>query len=1540
VILLSTQQGPRREAPPVQILKPSTGEPTAPLIVDLAYLRRYFCEDSTGYYSAIRYAAGDKSDPNLRLKVTNGTRLHAEVCLLASHKQNDQKNDEKFFMLAPGDSIDLFTRNGSFWLFRAESGEVLGMAEGAKQPPRTYLPLYQQMQSEWFRVPFDPYTITETFRDAAREYAAKPRYASDSKVHQGIADVKVIGERRSTTPGPDDRMFMSTAVVGWNNTKTPDDPFNPKAPQPETFNGLANRVVKDVEIAGCVLRWNAENQILKEHYGEFVSDVRNLTIFADHMIVDDHLWFPGTNVTIYARRLTISESGSITTTPVKHPHHARSEYLIPNPDDPALPGIPADVDGKPTYRAASGRNGQRAGNITLIVCEIIDRNRRTAIFNASGGKGQNAEQGGLRAASPDSRDLPTFTLGEIASQIRLQTFFAGDARDAKRDPAWDDWIASSTVNLNGKQVPLRDHAKASIVSWEIWFVKVNGDDFSKGVDGYELSRQTSSSPKNVWYSVSSRFEPLKDIGAINWEFANCQAALSGYPGRGPYPGGWPGDGGDGATITSRFGGAQLDPLQCHVLPGQHGDPTPPVDGTAPRGPQPAYHLRLVRFERRWEGVDAVTNLKSLLADKSELRNVSVARRDQAPGFFITGDGRDFSSLRVNCGEREGHSKRGQCINEQKTDDLSWMRPAALSATLDYARLSFRNGFREEAAAAIHPYLKIATSSSRSLASLECQALLQTAVHMHSNLMQNLDYYGNPPGWVPRLNALSNLTALKAILENTYETWYFADKLLRDYEVLEDQRKMSQNMSAALTGESQNAAIQLEAAYRRIPGAVAGLVQTNDRVQGVKTDIDTLENIAKENAISQLEIDKVGRGLLKLAGGVAKAVPIGQPIVGLGGSLLTAASIVDFKGEDPFASGKQAIDNFATSVNMVITDKTDLLVDTLTSDMKKQVSAKQSLVTKLTTQIANDEKLKASSFADTEKTWKDFKKDELAKIAEHLKEINDQISTVGEKKPKQHEIEAAQGLQRQLLAQKAVLDEKRRVPLHQQLAEYRKQQFDLLTEAHRLANAENAVLKEVAQKSRQARGRAPGSTAMLDVNDQLAVAQSALESKQSALDQQKGNATDLMANLGGIGAGLSDIGDAILSMAKPISPDDPAVRRLTGEILVKDSYLNSRGRELASKLSDVMEEKKTKAEAILKCQAVANRALSTLSTNLATQSALSNERQSLNRALNPAVKSYLQQARRRAQDALSEAIYWFVKSYQYEFLKDVQDSFYNFDRWAEQIKQSEEEKARAQPGNGLPATDVARSVILEKSDFMRVGAEVFRLEHQNLGEELLAERQKRAPSQQGDYKDCILDRSSGNQKEIAMLDSLSNGECVFHWIDDFDKGSFDWDNARVIDVKLAAIRVKTNNPRLTLTIRIEQTGDMIIAKSVGTAREHYVFRPAPEDEPIGWQFQYNHEGGQGKIDPSGPDDGLGKALQELISEKLANLKDYKPALFSKYQIRITDLPTPDKGISVKIDRLKLGVRLSQGWSHSSSNAQPPGSGVGAAPSAPATGATRT
>ena len=26
------------------------------------------------------------------------------------------------------------------------------------------------------------------------------------------------------------------------------------------------------------------------------------------------------------------------------------------------------------------------------------------------------------------------------------------------DETWDEWIASSTVNLNGKHAPLRDHA--------------------------------------------------------------------------------------------------------------------------------------------------------------------------------------------------------------------------------------------------------------------------------------------------------------------------------------------------------------------------------------------------------------------------------------------------------------------------------------------------------------------------------------------------------------------------------------------------------------------------------------------------------------------------------------------------------------------------------------------------------------------------------------------------------------------------------------------------------------------------------------------------------------------------------------------------------------------------------------------------------------------------------------------------------------------------------------------------------------------------
>src|SRR5207237_158372 len=104
----------------------------------------------------------------------------------------------------------------------------------------------------------------------------------------------------------------------------------------------------------------------------------------------------------------------------------------------------------------------------------------------------------------------------------------------------------------------------------------------------------------------------------------------------------------------------------------------------------------------------------------------------------------------------------------------WAQPAAMAAVLSYARTAFRNGFREDAERALAPYCDVSITKPDAIAkcSAEVRMAFASMTALYNNLALDLDYYVNPPGWVPRLNALSNLSVLKTVREAAYETYYF------------------------------------------------------------------------------------------------------------------------------------------------------------------------------------------------------------------------------------------------------------------------------------------------------------------------------------------------------------------------------------------------------------------------------------------------------------------------------------------------------------------------------------------------------------------------------------------------------------------------------------------------------------------------------------------------------------------------------------------------------------------------------------------------
>jgi hypothetical protein len=93
----------------------------------------------------------------------------------------------------------------------------------------------------------DLHPLTDEFRQIREAYEKLPAESAFSLL-------RLIGERRKSTPGPDDQMFLTATTVRQDFSKA-------------TFNGLKNRTLRDVEIAGPLLRWSGSNRILANYYG-------------------------------------------------------------------------------------------------------------------------------------------------------------------------------------------------------------------------------------------------------------------------------------------------------------------------------------------------------------------------------------------------------------------------------------------------------------------------------------------------------------------------------------------------------------------------------------------------------------------------------------------------------------------------------------------------------------------------------------------------------------------------------------------------------------------------------------------------------------------------------------------------------------------------------------------------------------------------------------------------------------------------------------------------------------------------------------------------------------------------------------------------------------------------------------------------------------------------------------------------------------------------------------------------------------------------
>jgi hypothetical protein len=144
-----------------------------------------------------------------------------------------------------------------------------------------------------------------------------------------------------------------------------------------SFNGMPRSVLKKVTISGMTIKF--DSSLRKTSRLELMlgrEDIREIEIIADRVLVAKPVRFPQSNVVIRARELEFQAEGCIDTTPKFYEKRAKD--------------VTYDAKNKSFERGEAGKHGDNAGNITLLVGDMIfpkDEAKKHLIACGSNGQG-------------------------------------------------------------------------------------------------------------------------------------------------------------------------------------------------------------------------------------------------------------------------------------------------------------------------------------------------------------------------------------------------------------------------------------------------------------------------------------------------------------------------------------------------------------------------------------------------------------------------------------------------------------------------------------------------------------------------------------------------------------------------------------------------------------------------------------------------------------------------------------------------------------------------------------------------------------------------------------------------------------------------------------------------------------------------------------------------------------------------------------------------------------------------------------------------
>ncbi|MBI5091880.1 MAG: hypothetical protein HZB26_05470 [Candidatus Hydrogenedentes bacterium] len=581
--------------------------------------------------------------------------------------------------------------------------------------------------------------------------------------------------------------------------------------------GSEQRFAKRLQISGKTVVFDKDSGNLYAVHNDR-TDIAELTISAETLIIRDPLHFPQTNVTIRARELRFEDKDGVTedqrarliTTPLTNEQIPSGAQLGPN--------IYSAADDVP---AANGVAGLKAGDIAVKIASFFATptplKSATPRFVARGGQGQVPGPGHAGAQG----------------------------------------ISQTPCTVSPMYVPGVPSAK--ILSYHLHENKCGNCGGGN------------------------------DLGHADDDWSSGSAVVPGNGGPAVAPG-TPGIGGAAGEFYST-----LDPAVCDLKPlvdaagGSPGAQGASAAGGAAGTPNPAYWVDgwfrsqfvwiippfLWYFENCAPAVWTVTTFDILEGEsKSGPSNVAgpSGNVDQVAGTV---------------------------------DD--WLTPAAARNVLLDIRDTYLNGHIEEARAMLTEYLDLlgALGPVSEADAADFEQIRQEMEVLHHRASYNLDYFGNPAGWVPMLSFEANLAAFEGEVDRSLRVLYLTYWLGSLADTALDKRDAMTYAKAELKNDLDTAIETFNTAQLAMPGLELQAANLTTHMTELQTQLQEIEERLKAKAEENLEPPWWEKAL-KVVGAGLKMAPAYQPVLGaLGGGLNILATVDSETSWDDIDSLAQA-----------------------------------------------------------------------------------------------------------------------------------------------------------------------------------------------------------------------------------------------------------------------------------------------------------------------------------------------------------------------------------------------------------------------------------------------------------------------------------------------------------------------------------------------------------------------------------------------------------------------------------------------------------